>query len=40
MSAEFTLVFDAYGKLVVTLADGTQHVGALVARAFPIAFPS
>jgi hypothetical protein len=39
MSAEFTLVFDAYGKLVVTLADGTQHVGALVARAFPIATP-
>ena len=23
----FTLTFDAFGKLVVTLADGTQHVG-------------
>jgi len=41
MSAELTpsfqLAFDPFGKLVVTLADGTQHVGALVARAFPIA---
>jgi len=35
----FTLAFDAFGKLVVTLADGTQHVGAVVARAFPIAAP-
>lgn len=39
MSAAFSLAFDAFGKLVVTLADGTQHVGALVARAFPIAAP-
>ena len=39
MSAPFSLVFDAFGKLVVTLADGTQHVGAVVARAFPIAAP-
>ena len=41
MSAELTpsfqLAFDPFGKLVVTLADGTQHVGAVVARAFPIA---
>jgi hypothetical protein len=39
MSAPFSLAFDAFGKLVVTMADGTQHVGALVARAFPIATP-
>jgi hypothetical protein len=35
----FTLAFDPFGKLVVTLADGTQHVGAVAARAFPIAAP-
>ena len=35
----FTLAFDPFGKLVVTLADGMQHVGAVVARAFPIATP-
>ena len=35
----FTLAFDPFGKLVVTMADGTQHVGAVVARAFPIATP-
>ncbi|WP_333842619.1 cyanophycin metabolism-associated DUF1854 family protein [Limnohabitans sp.] len=40
MSAAFSLAFDAFGKLVVTLADGTQHVGAVVARAFPIASPT
>ena len=39
MSTAFTLVFDAFGKLVVTLADGTRHVGAVAARAFPIASP-
>jgi hypothetical protein len=39
MSAAFSLEFDVFGKLVVTMADGTQHVGALVARAFPIATP-
>jgi hypothetical protein len=39
MSAAFSLAFDAFGKLVVTMADGTQHVGAVVARAFPIASP-
>jgi hypothetical protein len=33
------LTFDPFGKLVVTLADGSQHVGAVVARAFPIATP-
>jgi hypothetical protein len=40
MSAAFTLAFDPFGKLVVTMADGTQHVGAVVARAFPIATPN
>ena len=35
----FSLAFDPFGKLVVTLADGTQHVGAVAARAFPIAAP-
>jgi hypothetical protein len=38
-SAAFTLAFDSFGKLVVTLPDGTQHVGAVAARAFPIAAP-
>ncbi len=38
-SAAFTLAFDPFGKLVVTLPDGTQHVGAVAARAFPIAAP-
>jgi hypothetical protein len=35
----FTLALDAFGKLVLTLADGTQHVGAVAVRAFPIAAP-
>jgi hypothetical protein len=35
----FTLALDPFGKLVVTLADGKQHLGAVVARAFPIATP-
>ena len=35
----FTLAFDPFGQLVVTLADGSEHVGAVVARAFPIASP-
>ena len=35
----FSLAFDPFGKLLVTMADGTQHVGAVVARAFPIATP-
>lgn len=36
----FTLSFNAFGKLVVTLADGTQHAHAVVVRAFPIAAPN
>ena len=39
MSAPFQLSVDPFGKLVVRLADGTQHVGAVVVRAFPIADP-
>jgi hypothetical protein len=39
LTMAFTLAFDSFGKLVVTLADGTQHVGAVVVRAFPIATP-
>jgi hypothetical protein len=39
LNLAFTLAFDPFGKLVVSLADGTQHVGAVVARAFPIATP-
>jgi len=39
MSGPFQLSLDPFGKLVVRLADGTQHVGAVVVRAFPIADP-
>jgi len=39
MNPNFSLAFDPFGKLVVTWADGTQHIGAVVARAFPIATP-
>ena len=39
LTMALTLAFDTFGKLVVTLADGTQHVGAVVVRAFPIATP-
>ena len=39
VTVDCSLAFDPFGKLVVTLADGTQHVGAVVARAFPIATP-
>lgn len=39
LTTTFTLAWDAYGKLVVTLGDGSQHVGAVVVRAFPIAAP-
>ena len=39
VTVDFSLAFDPFGKLVVSLADGTQHVGAVVARAFPIATP-
>lgn len=39
MTTAFTLAFDPFGKLVLTLADGTRHVGAFAVRAFPIASP-
>lgn len=39
MTTAFTLAFDPFGKLVLTLADGTRHVGAVAVRAFPIASP-
>ena len=35
----FTLALDPFGKLVLTFADGAQHVGAVAVRAFPIAAP-
>lgn len=37
MSLPFQLVHDAFGKLVLTLADGTVHAQVVVVRAFPIA---
>ena len=37
MSAPFHLSFDAFGKVVLTLADGTAYTGVVVVRAFPIA---
>lgn len=36
----FTLSRNAHGRLVLTLADGVPHVGALPVRAFPITAPS
>ena len=30
---------DAHGRLVLTLADGTEHAGVLPVRAFPLAAP-
>jgi hypothetical protein len=37
MTPAFTLNQDTFGKLVLTLTDGTPHVGVVVVRAFPIA---
>ena len=34
--SDFTLSRNGFGKLVVTLADGTSHEGVLPVRAFPI----
>jgi hypothetical protein len=39
LTTAFSLAFDPFGKLVITLADGTQFVGVVVSRAFPIATP-
>jgi Domain of unknown function (DUF1854) len=35
----FGLSQDAFGKLVLTMEDGTQHVGVVAVRAFPIHAP-
>lgn len=40
MSLDFQLVFDAFGKLALTTADGVVHPGVTVVRAFPIAAAS
>jgi len=37
--SDFTLDRDAFGRLVLTLADGSVHVGVVAVRAFPIAAP-
>ena len=36
---DFKLQRDSYGRLVLTAADGEQHVGVTPVRAFPIAGP-
>ena len=37
--SDFTLDRDAFGRLVLTLADAGVHVGVVAVRAFPIAAP-
>ncbi len=39
MSVAFQLSLDPFGKLVLRLDDGSQHLGVVVVRAFPIAQP-
>jgi len=39
MSQDFHLSKDAFGRLVLTDADGRQHMGVVAVRAFPIAAP-
>lgn len=39
MSTDFRLSRDAYGRLVLTAADGASNVGVVAVRAFPIAAP-
>lgn len=39
MSADFDLERDAFGQLVLTLADGRRHAGVSVVRAFPLSAP-
>ena len=36
----FKLRRDSFGKLVITLADGVEHVGVIPVRAFPIQAPT
>lgn len=37
---DFQLARDAFGKLVLTAADGTVHAGVVPVRAFPITAPA
>lgn len=37
--SDFTLDRDAFGRLVLTLADASVHVGVVAVRAFPISAP-
>ena len=39
MTVDFTLVRDASGALLLTVADGTRYTGVLPVRAFPLAAP-
>ena len=39
MTAEFAIERDPFGRLVVRLADGTEHVAVVPVRAFPIGAP-
>ncbi|MEX5746863.1 DUF1854 domain-containing protein [Massilia sp. X63] len=39
MSSTFQLRRDSFGKLVLTTADGEEHVGVIPVRAFPIQAP-
>lgn len=38
-NADFTLARNAFGRLVLTLPDGSAHEGVVPVRAFPIAAP-
>ncbi|MFT4195383.1 DUF1854 domain-containing protein, partial [Ottowia sp.] len=38
-AADFSLRRDAFGRLVLTDAEGREHLGVLAVRAFPIAAP-
>lgn len=38
-AAAFSLATDLFGRLVLTDANGVQHVGVVAARAFPITAP-
>jgi len=40
MSSTFQLRRDAFGKLVLTTAEGEEHVGVIPVRAFPIQAPT
>ncbi len=40
MSSTFQLRRDSFGKLVLTTAEGEEHVGVIPVRAFPIQAPT